>query len=95
MASSKPFLFIDGSAPMLFQLFDYQMLGKRWVPTLGSEADGRDVEGDCPVNKMEMVDCNSQIRRPQADRRGRAKPCGGILSPENKMEMDGKPVHLQ
>ena len=39
------------------------------------------------VTIMEIVDCNSQIRRPQADRRGRAKPCGGILSPVNKMEV--------
>ena len=39
------------------------------------------------VTIREMVDCNSQIRRPQADRRGRAKPCGGILSPVNKMEV--------
>ena len=39
------------------------------------------------VTIREMVNCNSQIRRPQADRRGRAKPCGGILSPVNKMEV--------
>ena len=54
---------------------------RRRKPTEGESGE------TSPVNKMEMVDCNSQIRRPQADRRGRAKPCGGILSPVNKMEM--------
>ena len=27
-AGAESFLFIEGSAPMLFQLFDYQMIGK-------------------------------------------------------------------
>ncbi len=76
-----------GSAPMLFNCLIIRRLKNDRFQTSEAKPTGGMSEETLLVTIREMVDCNSQIRRPQADRRGRAKPCGGILSPVNKMEV--------